>query len=316
MSANSRIGELQFTERGKSLCVSLSNGFQVFQLGEKLKRHIHRIFDSQQIGKAVTIHESNVIVCTGILGQRSFSDSTLCIFDEAIGRVVLEISCPETIKRVYMIPQMFALSTKSEVRLYTFDPPILHSQFRTCQNEHAPCDFIQTGEDFILGMTGRHPGLLRLIRGQRCDNQDRTITAHTRPISFIKFNANGTLVATCSSMGTVIKMFNTKSGECVGQFRRGTLAAEITSIAFSRENELLAISSSKGTVHIFSMLSTAGTDTPTRSEMKIQNPDLESSVLSFGERNKLYAACKSGKFYVLKCSIPDKTVTVERVESF
>lgn len=315
--SSSCIGEIQFTPRGETMCVSLSNGFAVFTVSPVLKKRYHRFFEGQKVGNAVTLHDSSIIVCCGVEGQKSFSETTLCVFDESIGRAVLELGCSEPIHRVFMLPHMFAMSAKSEVRVYTFDPPILHSQYRTCVNEFGPCDFVRSGETgFVVAMTGRQPGTLRIVRGEPCDCQDRSIEAHSRPISFIKFNNNGTLVATCSSLGTVIKLFNTMSGECVGQYRRGTLGAEIASIAFSNENEWLAVASSKGTVHVFSISSASSPDAPVRSELRIQNSDLESAVLCFGERNILYAASKVGKLYVLRCSDQDKKITVERCEPF
>ena len=311
------IRAIQFTSRGETMCVSLVNGFAVFTVSPALKKRFHRFFEGQQFGNAVTLHDSSVIVCSGVEGQKSFSESTFCVFDESIGRVVLELTCTEPVQRIFMLPHMFSVAAKSEVRVYTFDPPILHSQYRTCANEFAPCDFVRLGETgFIVAMTGRQPGILRIVRSEFCDCQDRSIEAHSRPISLIKFNATGTLVATCSSLGTVVKLFNTLSGDCMGQYRRGTLGAEITSIAFSNESEWLAVASSKGTVHVFSIASAVNPDVPIRSEMRIQNPDLGAAVLCFGERNVLYAASKAGKLYVLRCSEKDKTINVERCEPF
>jgi WD40 repeat protein len=301
------------------MCVSLPNGFAIFTLnGCSPKKRFHRVFEGQQFGDSATIHDSTIIVCTGVSDQKSFSNKTLCIFDEQLGRVVLEVQCIEEIHHIFMIRSMFAVSSRTEVRLYTFDPPILHSQLRTAPNDYAPCDFAECRETFIVALTGRQPGIVRLVRGAPCENRDLSIPAHNRPISSLKFNASGTLIATSSSYGTVIKLFNTTTGDCVGQFRRGTLAAEIQAMAFSPESEWLAVASSKGTIHIFAIatMSAADSGNVPRSESKVQAQDFAVCSLAFAASNCLIAASRTGTMYGLRCSLADKSVATEGPLSF
>jgi WD40 repeat protein len=319
MSASPPINAIQFTSKAESMCISLPNGFTIFALATlPPKKLTHRVFEGQQFGDAITIHDSPIIVCTGISGQKSFSNKTLCIFDESLGRVVLEVQCTEEIRHIFMIPSMFAISSRTEVRLYTFDPPILHSLLRTSPNDYAPCDFVECQESFIVALTGRQPGIVRLVRGSTCECRDFSISAHNRPISFLRMNSNGSLVATSSSYGTVIKLFNTTTGDCVGQFRRGTLAAEIQAMEFSPESEWLAVASSKGTVHLFTIAIVPITDLGNvpRSENKVQSPDFATCSLAFIERNTLIAVSRIGTLYILKCSFADKSVTVDGPISF
>ena len=55
------------------------------------------------------------------------------------------------------------------------------------------------------------------------------------------------------SVGTLIRVWETETGEMVKEFRRGADKAEIHCIAFNAASTALCVSSDKGTVHIFSL---------------------------------------------------------------
>jgi ABC-type proline/glycine betaine transport system ATPase subunit len=57
-------------------------------------------------------------------------------------------------------------------------------------------------------------------------------------------NPDGTLIASASQRGHVIKIFSTDAGEVVQELKRGNSKAEITSI-------VLACTSSKASIHLF-----------------------------------------------------------------
>jgi len=66
-------------------------------------------------------------------------------------------------------------------------------------------------------------------------------------------------MSSCLIKGTLIRIFKTETGEQLQEVRRGTERAEIYSIAFNSNSSLLACSSDRGTVHIFSLSQTTQT---------------------------------------------------------
>jgi autophagy-related protein 18 len=81
------------------------------------------------------------------------------------------------------------------------------------------------------------------------------VQAHKTSLACVQLNSTGTLLATASDKGTVIRVFSVPNGDQVAQFRRGTYSARIFSIAFNPVSSLLAVSSDSETVHIFKLLS-------------------------------------------------------------
>ncbi|SNX86499.1 related to ATG18 - Phosphatidylinositol 3,5-bisphosphate-binding protein [Melanopsichium pennsylvanicum] len=79
------------------------------------------------------------------------------------------------------------------------------------------------------------------------------IQAHKTSISALALNSTGTLLATASDKGTVIRVFSVPAAHKLHQFRRGSYAARIYSLSFNAVSTLLACSSDTETVHIFKL---------------------------------------------------------------
>ena len=79
------------------------------------------------------------------------------------------------------------------------------------------------------------------------------INAHESSIAYLALNSDGTLLATCSDKGTLIRIFKAEDGTFLQELRRGSEKAEIYCISFDPMSKLIACSSDRGTVHIFSL---------------------------------------------------------------
>ena len=79
------------------------------------------------------------------------------------------------------------------------------------------------------------------------------VEAHRSPLSFITVNDAGTLLATASDKGTIIRVFSVPSARKLYQFRRGSMPSRIYSMSFNATSSLLCVSSATETVHIFKL---------------------------------------------------------------
>ena len=80
-----------------------------------------------------------------------------------------------------------------------------------------------------------------------------SITPHESKIAYLALNSDGSLLATASEYGTLIRIFRTDKGEFLHELRRGKEKAEIYSISFNSSSKLLACCSGRKTIHIFSL---------------------------------------------------------------
>jgi WD40 repeat protein len=80
---------------------------------------------------------------------------------------------------------------------------------------------------------------------------DLVIPAHDTEIGAMAVNPDGTLIASASARGHIIKIYSTDGGEVVQELKRGNRKAEITCIVFHPTQYLLACTSSKSSIHLF-----------------------------------------------------------------
>lgn len=79
------------------------------------------------------------------------------------------------------------------------------------------------------------------------------IQAHSSSLACLALSRNGHLLASASERGTIIRLFDARSGKLMAELRRGMDQAFIYSLAFDSSAERLCVASDKGTVHIFNL---------------------------------------------------------------
>lgn len=93
-----------------------------------------------------------------------------------------------------------------------------------------------------------------MVRVELYDAKATTIIpAHSGLIACLALNHDGSLLASASEKGTLVRVYDTASGKRLHEFRRGSSEAIIYSLSFSPGSEFLAVSSNKGTIHVFSL---------------------------------------------------------------
>ena len=131
------------------------------------------------------------------------------------------------------------------------------------------------------------------------------IPAHNSRVALLSFSRNGSLLATASQKGTVIRVFSTPDGGLVAALRRGSRPAELYSMAFNSSGTLLGVTSSRGTAHIFD-------STPrTPAQGLKMMPKRVKDVLE-PRRAKAYAKLPAGISNVLAFSVQDELLVLSR----
>uniref|UniRef100_A0A8C5X4X7 WD repeat-containing protein 45 n=1 Tax=Malurus cyaneus samueli TaxID=2593467 RepID=A0A8C5X4X7_9PASS len=83
-----------------------------------------------------------------------------------------------------------------------------------------------------------------------------TINAHQSEVGCAALSSPGTLVASASRRGTLIRLFCTQSRARLLELRRGTDPATLYCLAFSPDCSFLCAASDKGTGHVFALRDT------------------------------------------------------------
>lgn len=75
---------------------------------------------------------------------------------------------------------------------------------------------------------------------------------HTSSIAAISLSQDGTILATASQKGTLIRLFDTVQEKSIAELRRGADPANITDISMDPLKQFVSCASDKGTIHVFS----------------------------------------------------------------
>jgi hypothetical protein len=134
------------------------------------------------------------------------------------------------------------------------------SSFTSSSNSPSPSPSLNESDSNIkfqtLAFPGRQIGQIQLVdvspHGQE-KNIVSIIKAHKSKIRALALNRAGTLIASASETGTLIRIHFTQSTALLYEFRRGIDKAVITSMKFSHNDSRLAVLSDKNTLHVYNI---------------------------------------------------------------
>ena len=144
----------------------------------------------------------------------------------------------------------------SEYKIYVYEfggnfQVLLHLE--TCANPKGLC-CVSTGDPhkWTLVCPGQTKGHVRIQHGLD-DSISHTVPAHSASVAALAINVEGTLIASASEQGTVIKVVSAQDGQLLYEFRRGTTAVGISCISFRADSKFLVLGSASLTVHVFKL---------------------------------------------------------------
>merc|ERR1712025_516090 len=88
---------------------------------------------------------------------------------------------------------------------------------------------------------------------QKVSSSPVTIYAHQNELCCLAINQQGTMIATASVKGTLIRIWDSTQRVMLVELRRGSDPAILYCLNFSPGDEWLCCSSDKGTVHVFAL---------------------------------------------------------------
>lgn len=188
--------------------------------------------------------------------------------------MICELLFPSSILAVKLNRKTLVIVLEVEIYIYDISNMRLLHIIETTPNPEATCALSPSADNSYLAYPSPVPSPTTQSPSQASTSQappsshqsgdvllfsTRTLTvanviqAHKSPISFLSINSTGTMLATASDKGTVIRVWSIPGAEKLYQFRRGTREARIYSINFNVVSSLLAVSSAHDTVHIFKL---------------------------------------------------------------
>lgn len=227
-----------------------SHGFRIYNC-EPFKETFRRDLKSGGFKIVEMLFRCNILALVGADANSQYPPNKVLIWDDHQSRCIGEFSFRSEVRSVKLRRDRIVVVLEHKLYVYNFmDLKLLH-QIETLANPRGLCCLSHDSNTFVLACPGLHRGQVRIEHFGL--NVMKLINAHDSHIACLTLTMDGLLLATASTRGTLIRIFNTMDGTRLQEVRRGVDRAEIYGIALSRNVQWLAVSSDKGTVHIFSL---------------------------------------------------------------
>ena len=226
------------------------SGFRIYNV-EPFKETFRRKFRGGGIGIVEMLFRCNLLALVG--GGRSprYPPNKVMIWDDHQNRCIGELSFRSEVKAVKLRRDRVVVALATKVYVYRFSDLKLLDQISTQVNARGLVALCPAPAQNVLACPGVNRGHVRV---ELYDARKSTIVAaHESDLCRLALNSDGTLVATCSDKGTLVRVFDSHTGAQVRELRRGVDRAVIYSIAFDPESRFVACTSDKGTAHVFSI---------------------------------------------------------------
>lgn len=254
---------ITFNQDHGCLAVGTSRGFRIYHT-----EPFSKIFSSEDGNVSIIEMLFSTSLVALILSPRH-----LIIQNTKRGSVICELTFPSAVLAVRLNRKRLAVVLEDEIYLYDIANMSLLFTIATSPNPSAICALSPSSENCYLAYPlpkpredkddkrpSHAPPLPTYIAPTSGDvlifdsitlKAVNVIEAHRSPLSCIAVNSEGTLLATASETGTIIRVFTVPKGQKLYQFRRGTYPSTIYSMSFNLSSTLLCVSSTSDTVHIF-----------------------------------------------------------------
>jgi hypothetical protein len=273
---NPAVLSIDLSTSGKFFAVGLGDGVRVFQADDCSTSFQPKV--PLNVGAAiVAIHNSRFLAW--VPGQKSAhvdGPNFFHFWDLALDRELTRFNLFEPIKGLRINGKFLAVVL--DTRTVVFQHQILN---RNVFNKAHPSEFtIDSNEtstapnrphslhgttnntfalaclhDNLLVLPAQSPGQVQLVtlKPEIDSSTKRVLRAHKTDLRCMALSPDGTLLATASIQGTLVRVYQCSTLDQILEFRRGMEMAVIYSIAFSPENRWLACTSDKGTLHVFDL---------------------------------------------------------------
>lgn len=244
------------------------------------------------IGHVTMLHRTNYLALVGGGKRPKFPNTKLVIWDDLKRKNSLNLEFMSPVLNVLLSRIRIVVVLRNQVLVYGFSsPPKKFATYETSDNEYGLADLsVNSGSSNTstnngsstslssslsslgsfgaketlryqtLAFPGRQVGQLQIVdvspSGQE-KNLISIVKAHKSKIRCLSLNRSGSMVASASETGTIIRIHSTQNTALLYEFRRGLDRAIITSMKFSSDDTRLAVLSDKNTLHVFNLVQTS-----------------------------------------------------------
>ncbi|CAL4952846.1 unnamed protein product [Urochloa decumbens] len=202
------------------------------------------------IGVVEMLFRCNILALVGGGDNPHYPPNKVMIWDDHQSRCIGELSFRSPVRGVRLRRDRIIVVLENKIFVYNFADLKLVHQIETAPNPKGLCAVSQQPGSIVLVCPGVQKGQIRVEHyGAR---KTKFINAHTSRVACFALSQDGRLIATASTKGTLVRIYNAAEGNLL--------------------QEYLSVSSDKGTIHVFNLKINVGS---TANDKPMPAPDPE-----------------------------------------
>ncbi|KAJ7591191.1 SVP1-like protein 2 [Mycena floridula] len=228
------------------------------------------------LSAVVPLHTSSLLFLVGGGPSPLYSPNKVILWDDAIGCEIAELEFREKVRGLACRRGWLSVALRRRVVVFEVAAQLSRfGEWETCDNPRGLVAMATAAYSTLLVIPGRQLGHVQLVHLSPCRPKTELgppsassprkppppqtkhpvsiIAAHTTALTTLSLPASGRLLATTSTRGTLVRIWDALSGKLVREFRRGTDKAEIFGVAFRPDER-------ERTVHVFSLVNSGATN--------------------------------------------------------
>lgn len=287
-NADESVNFITFNQDASCIALGLKNGYKIFNCKPNFGK-CYQFKKNESIGKIEMLYCTSLIAIVGLGEEVGSSPRKLKIINTRRQSTICELIFPSTILQVKLSKSRMIILLEEQIYIYDVTTMKLLHTIETSPNGNGLCTLSAdncdgknnsylaypsppktiTHDSLLVNGINTNGGMNSIQNNiQSVSNSPNrigdviifntttlqplsVIEAHKSALAAITLSTDGTLLATASDKGTIVRVFSVATGLKLYQFRRGTYPTKIFTLSFSFDNKYVLATSSSGTVHIF-----------------------------------------------------------------
>ncbi|KAF4325474.1 hypothetical protein BBO99_00002037 [Phytophthora kernoviae] len=301
-SSNTDLLFLSFNQEASCISVGTRQGFGIYNcepFGKCFQENIGGI------GIAEMLYCTSLVALVGAGDQPAFSPRRLRVWNTKTGAAICDLNFVTAVLAVRMNRQRLVAVLERKIYIFDISTMKILETLDTSPNPKALCVLSPHDNGHLAFPSGASPGEIVLYDANNLSVLNAFQAHRTAPVA-MAFNPQGTLLATASESGTLIRVFSVPSGKKVAAFRRGSYGAQVYCLAFNESSTVLCASSdTAGVMSAYLPSSFSGIAEGTRdfAYARLRSTGVPNQCAIHGPRDsdnpivQLYVATADGYFY-------------------